>query len=126
MIPDIVSQLTADTAYSPENFKWLMDHSSARSYLGPETVARIFHAMQEGDDVILQEYYALILQEYLKEKRIDEDFSVTEGVILGNFNNEMDTMGKNLKKVRKDRNNKEEQDEKEGAESILDQIKFTN
>ncbi len=117
--------ITTDTPYSLENFKWLMDHSSARSYLGKETVSKILTALEKGDDEFLKGHYKNILLEYLKENQIDEDFARSHDMIMGRFTNNMKNMGKNLKKTRKDRNEKEEKSEKESADKILDEITNT-
>ena len=119
---DPVKQFAYDTPYSLENFEWLMEHSAARSYLGGETVERINDAIAKKNEEYLKSLYPAIFNEYLKEKRIDLNFTLRAGKIMGDFAGNMEKIGTKVRKERRERKTKIEAEESERAEKILKQI----
>ena len=126
MIPEIVSQLTADTAYSRENFEWLMNNSAARSYLGKDTVAKILDALEKGDDEFLKGHFERIRNNFITEKDINLKQALREELVLAEFETEAEETGKYLKDQSTQFMHKMEDMDSNYADSILDNLNNTN
>jgi len=115
-------QVGADTPFGLEAFEWLMKNSSVNSYLDKDSLNRIGQALNDKDEKYLKTMYPLILNEFVKEKSIADDFTTKETELLDGFETEVSNIAIKIKKERKEETEKIENEEKAAAENILNNL----
>jgi len=121
-MPVSAQQISADTPYSMEVFVWLMENSSAKSYLDEITLKRIDDAIASNDDRYLKTIYKIILNTFIEERNAELNRAVSSDLIMDGFTERAETDGKILKEENKKRIKKSEAEDKKIADNILKKL----
>ena len=117
-----MNQITIDTPYSLENFLWLMNNSSVRSYLSEESLAHIKQAIDTSNEQTLKELYPIILEQFIHESEINTNFVLQQESLMNDFATNVGKLGFKIKAEIKSSNAKLEEQDKNYAENIIKQI----
>lgn len=111
-----------DAPYSLENFQWLMENSSAKSFLSAEDLKEIEKALKNRDETTLKNHYSFILEEFAKEREININFALQQESLMLEFTSNVEAIDQEVKTEQKARNSQAEEEEKAGAEDILEEL----
>jgi hypothetical protein len=117
-----MERLTSNSPYSLENFKWLMEHSSATRYLSDDSLNKIETALKGGEEAILRDLYPIILPQFIAERDIDVDFIVSQEDTMNSFVTAVEKIGLGVTEQFKESKQQYEEKEKLEAENILNEL----
>ncbi len=121
-LSETAPEITAETPYSRDTFKWLFDHSSAKNVLGKETVSSLIEAQNQGNDELMKEYYERMRDLFLKERNTDLKQALREEKIMADFEATTAEAGKKVKAKKEEYKHNVEEMDAEYADSILDNL----
>ncbi len=117
-----IEAIASDAPYTLDNFLWLMEHSSAKSFLPAESLSEIEEALSNSDEDYLLSVYPLILDEFVKERDININFALQQESLMNDFISHVEEVDHQVKSDQKVRTDKIEAEEHSHAEDILDEL----
>ena len=114
--------ITANSPYSLENFKWLMEHSSVQQYLLDESLMKIEESLKSGDETVLCRLYPIILEQFITERDINVQFAISQESAMHAFVVGAEKAGYKVKAEYEERKQSVEKKEHTEAENILKNI----
>lgn len=114
--------LASDSPYSLENFQWLMENSSVKDYLSENELREVEAALNDGDEVILQRHYDLLLEQFLIERDRNIDLGLQEESLMQEFSSSVSDISHEVQVNQKARNDDVEAQEHAGADDILNEL----
>ena len=114
--------LADDAPYSLDNFLWLLDNSSAKTYLSEESLKEVDEALKKNNDGPLKDLYPIILEQFVRERDININFALAQESLMHDFITNVEDTGLKVKKDLKARTEKVEAKERAKAENILEKL----